>query len=261
MKQTLLSLALLMLTVGLNAQSNSSFFPTRMTWQEQMLSLDSEEPEWGAVETFEIGTDTIINGQTYKQVKCDGNLEPVWVREQDNMVWLLTNLSQQEIKLYDFNWDNQQEVTTEYLQDSGEGFLVSSESFMTNNASSTFLNGTNMQYYREGIARTTICGIGNVIELNRCDDSNHKFYSLLGYCMPQVALPGMTFKKVISIQRNGEEIYRSDSADDWIFVIPNGIKNMRIDLTSNTLFDLQGRPVQGSPKHGVYIQNGKKVMK
>lgn len=27
------------------------------------------------------------------------------------------------------------------------------------------------------------------------------------------------------------------------------------------LFDLQGRPVQGSPKHGVYVQNGKKVMK
>lgn len=27
------------------------------------------------------------------------------------------------------------------------------------------------------------------------------------------------------------------------------------------LFDLQGRPVQGSPKHGVYIQNGKKVMR
>ena len=27
------------------------------------------------------------------------------------------------------------------------------------------------------------------------------------------------------------------------------------------LFDLQGRRIQGSPKHGVYIQNGKKVMK
>jgi hypothetical protein len=27
------------------------------------------------------------------------------------------------------------------------------------------------------------------------------------------------------------------------------------------LYDLQGRRIQGSPKHGVYIQNGKKVMK
>ena len=30
---------------------------------------------------------------------------------------------------------------------------------------------------------------------------------------------------------------------------------------NNVLFDLQGRRIQGSPKHGVYIQNGKKVMK
>ena len=27
------------------------------------------------------------------------------------------------------------------------------------------------------------------------------------------------------------------------------------------LFDLQGRRIQGEPKHGVYIQNGKKVMR
>ena len=30
---------------------------------------------------------------------------------------------------------------------------------------------------------------------------------------------------------------------------------------NNVLFDLQGRRIQGSPKHGVYILNGKKVMK
>ena len=32
-------------------------------------------------------------------------------------------------------------------------------------------------------------------------------------------------------------------------------------VSNGILFDLQGRPVQGSPKHGVYIQNGKKVMR
>ena len=31
--------------------------------------------------------------------------------------------------------------------------------------------------------------------------------------------------------------------------------------TSEKLFDLQGRPVQSLPKHGMYIQNGKKVMR
>ena len=34
-----------------------------------------------------------------------------------------------------------------------------------------------------------------------------------------------------------------------------------IESMNNVLFDLQGRRIQGSPKHGVYIQNGKKVMK
>ena len=36
---------------------------------------------------------------------------------------------------------------------------------------------------------------------------------------------------------------------------------MQEGTRNNVLFDLQGRPVQGTPKHGVYIQNGKKVMK
>lgn len=40
---------------------------------------------------------------------------------------------------------------------------------------------------------------------------------------------------------------------------PNGRK---IDVpVKGRIFDLQGRPVQGSPKHGVYIQKGKKVMR
>ena len=36
---------------------------------------------------------------------------------------------------------------------------------------------------------------------------------------------------------------------------------MQEGTRNNVLFDLQGRRIQGSPKHGVYIQNGKKVMK
>jgi hypothetical protein len=36
---------------------------------------------------------------------------------------------------------------------------------------------------------------------------------------------------------------------------------MQEGTRNNVLYDLQGRRIQGSPKHGVYIQNGKKVMK
>ena len=53
-----------------------------------------------------------------------------------------------------------------------------------------------------------------------------------------------------------------------VFPLPSsgettGIESMNnVQCTmNNVLFDLQGRRIQGSPKHGVYIQNGKKVMR
>ena len=41
----------------------------------------------------------------------------------------------------------------------------------------------------------------------------------------------------------------------------SGIGKIENTYVRNQTFDLQGRPIQGSPKHGVYIQNGKKVMR
>ena len=53
-----------------------------------------------------------------------------------------------------------------------------------------------------------------------------------------------------------------------VFPLPSsgettGIESMNNEpcTMSNVLFDLQGRRIQGSPKQGVYIRNGKKVMK
>jgi hypothetical protein len=50
--------------------------------------------------------------------------------------------------------------------------------------------------------------------------------------------------------------------NDWL-IEPGTTINETIRTESNNegIFDLQGRRIQGSPKHGVYIQNGKKVMK
>jgi len=42
---------------------------------------------------------------------------------------------------------------------------------------------------------------------------------------------------------------------------PSGIRTITLQTTLHSFFDLQGRRIQGSPKHGVYVQNGKKVMK
>ena len=262
MKQVLLILTMFLTTSIANAQWDAPYFPTGMTWVERILDFDTGEPEWGDVDTFEIGNDTIINERTYKKVMCNGKQEPVWLREQDNIVWLLTDVSPQELKLYDFNWDDRQEITTEYFRECDDDYQLLTETFPTKDVMATFLDGKEIQFCRQSFIRTTIREIGNVIELNRNGGihDNH-FTCLLGYCMPQHVLPGLTYKKVISIQRNGVEIYHSENFDDWIETIPNGIQSFRVGDSSNPLFDLQGRPLSTPPSRGMYIQDGKKVIK
>ena len=38
------------------------------------------------------------------------------------------------------------------------------------------------------------------------------------------------------------------------------IENVKADRRNAKLYDLQGRPVQGEPKRGVFVRNGKKVI-
>ena len=60
---------------------------------------------------------------------------------------------------------------------------------------------------------------------------------------------------------NGVLVF-SDGSFHWLNDTEAGVSESTVNksMPSQT-FDLQGRPIQGSPKHGVYIQNGKKVMK
>lgn len=266
MKQILSILILLCCSMTkANAQWNAPYFPTGMSWQECVLSLDSGEPQWGKVQTFEIGKDTVLNEQTYKQVWCDGKLEPICVREQDGIVWLLTELSPQELKLYDFNWDNQVEIATDYFQISEESYQLCTTFFNTIDIVTTMLNGTEIQYYRQSFSRTTIRGIGDVIDLTRFGCINHRHDCLLGFCKPEVVVPGLCFKKVINIQRSGIEIYHSDAGDDWINVIPSWIYIPSEASTNHqspaSWHTLSGRRLTMPPtRPGLYIKDGRKVV-
>ena len=63
---------------------------------------------------------------------------------------------------------------------------------------------------------------------------------------------------LVHFERNGEVLY-----DVWPEKeITNGIKPVTSvnAPTANTIYDLSGRRVQGTPKKGVYIQGGKKVV-
>ena len=62
---------------------------------------------------------------------------------------------------------------------------------------------------------------------------------------------------VMSCMKGDEYIYKLD----WT-VQPSSVTSSTERMTpQKELFDLQGRRIQGEPKHGVYIQNGKKVMR
>ena len=67
------------------------------------------------------------------------------------------------------------------------------------------------------------------------------------------------------IRRSAEAYKKAATWKDFKYIVPindiDGITSPKVPIYNYQLFDLQGRPVQGSPKHGMYIQNGKKVMR
>ena len=60
---------------------------------------------------------------------------------------------------------------------------------------------------------------------------------------------------------NGVLVF-SDGSFHWLNDTEAGVSEPTVNKSMpSRIFDLQGRRFQGSPKHGVYIQNGKKVMR
>jgi hypothetical protein len=89
----------------------------------------------------------------------------------------------------------------------------------------------------------------------------------------KVILPGLLYMKVLWINRNGEEIFRSEIAEEWTSDKPN---TSRIEcLTPNpspvregSIYDLSGRKINSQfstfnsqfRKKGLYIEDGKKII-
>ena len=193
----------------------TEYFPTGMTWEEIVVNPNMEQEDDNAC-IYEIGTDTIIGNVTYKKVLKDNVFSGLCVRESGDKVWLLTKEYPTEILLYNFDWDNNQEVVTEYLKGQEViGFIgqnevayeVRQETTPIGNCQTVIIDGKTYQYYKK-FSGTIIRGIGKVAELNR-------YPCLLSYREPAVILPGLDYHKVHWIKRNGVEIFRSGSAKEW----------------------------------------------
>ena len=185
------------------SETTTMYFPTGMTWEEIVVNPNMEQ-EYSNAHIYEISTDTIIGNVTYKKVLKDNVFSGLCVRESGDKVWLLTKDYPTEILLYNFDWDNNQEVVTEYLKGQEViGFIGQNEVA----CQTVIIDGKTYQYYKK-FSGTIIRGIGKVAELNR-------YPCLLSYREPAVILPGMDYFKVRWIKRNGVEIFRSESAKEW----------------------------------------------
>ena len=210
-----------------NTPDTSKYFPTGMTWEEVNVN-PSMEFEYENAHIYEIGTDTIIGGVTYKKVLKDNVFSGLCVRESGDKVWLLTKEYPTEILLYNFDWDSNQDVVTEYLKghevigfigQNMEAYEVRQETTPVGDSQTVVIDGKTYQYYRDSFIRSQIRGIGKVAELNR-------YPCLLSYREPAVILPGLNYHKVHWIKRNGVEIFRSESAKEWTVEIMDGYRPM-----------------------------------
>ena len=206
MKRTLFFIAWVLASITMLAQD---YFPTGMKWEE--VNVDpSMELEYENAHIYEIGADTLIDNVTYKKVLKDNEFSGIFVRESGDKVWLLTKEYPTEFLLYDFDWDGNKEIETEYLKNlniEGNDYALRKETIPMDKCQDVTINGRTYQYYRDSFIRSQIRGIGKVAELNR-------YPCLLGYKEMAVISPGLIYIKVRWIQRNGKEIFRSDYADD-----------------------------------------------
>ena len=196
-------------------ETTTKYFPTGMTWEEIVVNPNMEQ-EYSNAHIYEISTDTIIGDVTYKKVLKDNVFSGLCVRESGDKVWLLTKDYPTEILLYNFDWDSNQEVVTEYLKghevigfigQNMEAYEVRQETTPIGNCQTVIIDGKTYQYYKK-FSGTIIRGIGKVAELNR-------YPCLLSYREPAVISPGLDYFKVRWIKRNGVEIFRSESAKEW----------------------------------------------
>jgi len=251
----LIYLSVVLALTQLHAQEIKKYFPTGMKWKEVMA-----EPDYLPLDTtyssfYEIGEDTVVRGVSCKKVFINKTPIKRWVHEEGERVWIIAEDYPELVLIYDFNWHDAFPVYFEQLR-----FLETSEKEIEkvyinqDDIKSISHNGFQLEYilnYEGAIIR----GIGKVSDLyrNGC---------LLGYKIEEPILPGDSYHKVLWIIRNGEEIFRSEIAEDWIINIPDAISNNYSNTSVNCQwYDLSGRRLPSLPtQKGIYIKDGRKVM-
>ena len=200
----------LLTAFAVEGEKSAEYFPIGMKWKE-VLATPGIPLDTITATLYEIGDDTLIGTVRYKEVFRNNKRCKLWIREEGQVVWLLTSDYPTEIKLYDFDWDRK-ESTVEVLREYGENFELCSASINFEDRKTTYTETLSYEYISKHDG-TLIRGVGRVSELNR--DA-----CLLGYKLPEVMLPGLEYHKILWITRDGETVFRSNDSNEWIDSIP-----------------------------------------
>ncbi|MBQ8593242.1 MAG: hypothetical protein IJ467_02980 [Bacteroidaceae bacterium] len=215
MKQTVCICISLLLCCEIFSQNEQIIFPNGMEWKEVVVELGMPI-DTTYYNLYTVDKDTIINNTAYKKILLNGKYADISIREHAGIVWVHTKEYPHEFKLYDFNWEKTSSIRIEYLREKEEGIEMQ-ETELDTNYETVYVAGKEYQYLSNNDF-VMIRNIGRVSELNRNS-------CILGYKVPEVILPGLTYWKVLWIKRDGNIIFSSDKSEEWIGEIPNIIKN------------------------------------
>lgn len=229
-----------------------------MKWKEVLAEPYSLPLDTVTSVVYEIGEDTLVDNRLCKTIMMNGERLERWIFEEDDRVWILTKDFPDPIMIYDFNWNNESPFC-EYLrvnEPSQEVELLKS-----------YLNKDdikNVIYKNQSIEYILKDDGGMIRHIGRVSDLRRNS-CLLGYKIVEPVLPGIEYLKVLWIVRDGQEIFRSETAEEWIFEIPSTIHELpyaALNAPSSCppYFDLQGRKITVSPQKGVYIRGGRKYV-
>ena len=201
---------------------------------------------------FVLDGDTLINGTRYfKLIMHEEGETPSYycaLREQGTAVYVIEKDNTEEALLQEFDI----EKFPKYFNDDIEIFGYEDQTDVINVNGKTFLR----HRYKpndpdENDELIAVEGIG-------FSETALVFGMYPPYYSPSTYADLWVFK---SCEQNGETIF--SAADFYNNGDTNAIKltNTKPNRVKNTFFDLQGRPVQSISKHGIYIKNGRKVIR
>jgi len=206
---------------------------------------------------YKINGDTIINQVKYAKIymidyRYNSTELSAFVREKDKKVYQYAPWSENETLIYDFdikvndsicicngNWQLILKNVSTINTESGQRKCFYFESYAYNSFESSW-------EYTYAYPIYIIEGIGST-------------FSPV-YFTPEYMMSSRYLDKLVFCSVNDRCIYKIDNFQDYITSI--NLMPVKLDsVKKERLYDLSGRMLKDLPEHGVYIMNGKKIMK